>query len=208
MYNIRRNVGIELECSADRYYSIGSPYWENGRDYSVRRCGHEFRFNKPYSGQDVVTAVDAITSWMKTTGFEVHGVGAGFHLHLDYSGVAHKASGFINIADSIYPYLSTKFGQARKDNDYCNNTDGIYSRYRWIHCANIHYNRRQTVEIRLHHGTKTASKILTWCELWSELSLQCDAGNIGIVRTKKQYNNIIRSLNISTKTKNRFLCLS
>lgn len=213
MYRIARNVGIELECSANKRYTYSrTSHWQSGYDGSVASVGNEFRFSQPYNGQDVIDAVNNITGWMTENKFRVHGVGAGFHLHLDYRGKdLSLARNLVDIADSIYPYLSTKFSNQRKMSGFCYMTHyrdcyvSYNNRYRWIHTYNMS-GPRKTVEVRLHHGTKTASKILTWCEFWSEFSLQCDAGRISRIKNKSAYNDMLRNLNVSQRTKSRFLC--
>jgi hypothetical protein len=213
MYRIARNIGIELECSGESRYTRYSTtdYWQRGYDGSVYGHGIEFRFSRPYCGQNVIDAVNEITLLMNENKLKVHGVNAGFHLHLDYRMVeADKAYNLIRNADSIYDFISTKVGKSRLANSYCYRPDGqsgyYNGRYRWIHTGNMYNEGKKTVEVRLHNGTRSASKILTWCEFWSEFSLQSDAGNISQIRGVREYNNMVRSLNISSNTRNRFLC--
>lgn len=209
MYQIVRNIGIELECSGEFRYST-TDYWQRGYDGSVSGHGIEFRFSRPYCGQNVIDAVNEITLLMNENKLKVHGVNAGFHLHLDYRNIGvDKAYNLVKNADSIYKFISTKVGKSRLVNSYCYRPADQYyynSRYRWIHTGNMYDGGKKTVEVRLHNGTRSANKILTWCEFWSEFSLKSDAGGISQIRGVREYNNMVRSLNISSNTRNRFLC--
>lgn len=234
MYNIDRLVGIEIECcEEDKNDELPKGvFWDKTEDESVEYFGAEYKFDRPLSGNNVITAVNQLVEHMENMGARVSDVDAGFHLHINFGGKTQKHGiDFVDSVGPLYQYLLPKIKEERHKNTYCREysipVNGVWTyhkpsecmkhswpnfpgdnatmwdRYYWIHPRNMAYGKK-TVEVRLHHSTKNAEEILTWTELWVQLANLFDRGEFPVVDSVQSFNQLLSGLCVSDATKERF----
>lgn len=230
---VDRFVGLELEVS-ERYWASDvmprkTNVWKKKEDGSVHSYGVEYVFDGKRKGNEAVDAVNRICDFFhREQGFiRTRDVNNGFHIHLDYSDKSVTAAiTLCEVAHSIAPWMFNTVESSRDDNGYCERyaetpkqllADSIYrfgydkyaaekfSRYKWIHPVQMQQYLKQTVEIRLHHGTGDRDEILTWAEWWTTLANCVDKGKILPCESRADYSKLLDAMTVSEKTYNRFL---
>lgn len=173
-------VGIELECivNADRK-QLEAAFIKNklqsnvhvGTDGSLRpdhRGGSCYEVRVLVKERDISVIIPKIVDVLKSFGGYVNNT-CGMHVHLD---MRHR-----NVSDAYTRLfrarglLQSMVSADRLTNTYCTpNTHALYSaeyevrtKYKQINV--LTYDRLKTLEVRLHGGCLTSSKIVNWIKL-------------------------------------------
>lgn len=213
-------LGLELEIidyeRTDTRFE-GST-WSKKYDGSLSSGGIEY-VSLPISGENVITQVKGLCAAIKTASGKVDR-SCGFHVHADFSNQSYDSLvRLYKVCDAIYPVMTTIFPR-RVRSQYCMpfNEDTanmqrvgtyssmrnyIYSRYHWVNF--LAFGCHRTVENRLHPGTTSAKKILTWSEFWAKLCFSVQSGKLKDVKTCSPvpdfHEEVVDKLDLSTSAK-------
>lgn len=190
--NKKQYVGIELELMPVNL-DKPKPIWHKKSDGSLNVGGIELVLEKPLTVLTAKTEVKRLARLLKF-GKSYTDNHCGYHLHLDCTSLSHEQVFYFlkfayRIQESAFSLVkkergnccfSMKFNssveqplvQATKDLAglqallyYKRNITN--SRYYWFNMAS--YFKRQTIEIRHHHGSVCEKEINNWVELWTKL---------------------------------------
>lgn len=169
-----RRIGIELEY-IQRDHEPNVRRWGNLKgDGSVHARGNQVGEGREFAsfiskGDKFLELVDDVTTRMKAVRAQVNET-CGFHVHLDMRGSTADEQRNIRLwwiaLESIF------FGivhPTRRDNDYCRRVRGMdeyghhSSRYSALNVTA--YSTHESYEVRLHHGTMSKAKIVSWSML-------------------------------------------
>jgi hypothetical protein len=185
-HDIENPFGVELECVC-RDYDIRKITECVVDDYSIYDDGHEMKFLADASEIGIKSAEAARKAQL--LGARINSQ-CGFHVHMSLpkgvSGVTNsKALKIFEIAEDIEHEMFSLF-PGRDGNDYCHRLeydDEIYDHSSWLSISENH----PTVEVRIHSGTLSPSKIYAWtkvCEGLQEVIHEAIIGRSDELRRK------------------------
>lgn len=163
---IQNPIGMELECICDNraIRKITECVCDDG---SLPYNGHEIKILGDAS-EIGVKAAD-IARKARTLGARVHRC-CGFHVHTSLPGKSREsiessriANRFFETLDPIQDEMFELF-PTRARSSYCtkfDEGDDLFSHFSWISFSANH----PTIEVRIHPGTLSASKIYAWGEV-------------------------------------------
>lgn len=182
--NKKQYVGVELEIVQTRNLPRNLKGWIQKQDGSIipSSSGAEMVFEKPLTSISSLKQTKKITTIFKQYKSLSNNT-CGYHIHLDCTNFAeNQIRKFIcwcyNVQDSVQKLVKS----SRRDNVYCRlilpmnyneslrnywNEKMHCNRYYWVNIAS--YYHKNTVEIRLHHGTVDELEINNWIILWTTL---------------------------------------
>ena len=171
-----RLIGAELECIGPRfgraqtpdgceYHEDGSVYCSGGCDGGCNHNGAEF-VTVPASGDRFEALIRGACADLLRAGGRVNGR-CGLHLHFDLTDSTEtKRRRVWRAWRAVEGVMMLCVGQSRRSNHFCQPV-GAYTSHDRYQALNLQsaYRRHQTVEVRLHHGTLNADRIIKWAAL-------------------------------------------
>jgi hypothetical protein len=141
-----------------------------------------------------------LCQWLDKMGAKVNAT-CGLHTHLDVSSLTddHKETFFDNLGASL-PFLFLMVPTSRHDNSYCKPQASMSDRYSAINGTAI--DKHKTIEVRLHSGTTSFTKISNWCIVLQEIKNLSENYIIECVTDDKYKlaENMLSLLNLSYST--------
>jgi hypothetical protein len=177
-YNIRRMVGLEIECLVPDGDSMWTPtHWANVSDGSINTEDSGYygveMVSRPANGDLLLNSIDKLMSWKEEQGAHVN-VSCGFHVHFNSIDMSPREVAHVGIVYAKYQsILKSIMPPSRQSSNWCrdfplnfNSLKNIYTEeelaqeyYEYMGCSysTDKYNEARYCAMNLHsryyHGT-------------------------------------------------------
>lgn len=198
--NKKQYVGVELEIMPNTLDEL-SPKWCDKSDGSLSYGGREYVFQKPLTVKIAKKEISKAGTIFKRNKSYIDNK-CGYHLHLDCSYLNYdQVLSFLRFCLSVEESVFSLVSNSRRNNIftkylpkfsdsllpevrnltalqllmwYKNNVTN--NKFNWCNLKSFFL--RNTIEIRVHHGTVDKIEINNWIELWTKLLKYVANGNL------------------------------